>query len=111
MCKINHGCANGSAEHSDNTRCRTCLHNFHPSVVAYNSKHRCRLKIGEAPTMCLSQCVVETELHKENENLPRIVGSPEDMQHAHNYEMKIEHENNTCVIATVTPKKDSRNKK
>ena len=53
--------------------------------------------------MCLSQHAVQNELHKENTNFPRMVGSSEDFQHAHNCEMKIVNESNTDVVATVTP--------
>ena len=58
--------------------------------------------------MCLSQCVVENELHKENINLPRFVGLPEDSHHVHNCEIKTENENNIDVVATVTPTRESR---
>ena len=44
-------------------------------------------------------------------NLPTILVSLEDFQHAHNYEMKIENESNARAAATVTPARDSRNKK
>ena len=44
--------------------------------------------------MCLSQCSVENELHKENINLPRVVSLPEYLKCVHNYEMKIANENN-----------------
>ena len=107
MCAINYGHANGSAEYSDNARCRTCLHHLHSSVITFDSSDRHRLKIGAAPAMCSIQCTVENELHKENSNLPRIVGSPEDLQHAHICEMKIKNEINERVAATATPTRDS----
>ena len=44
-------------------------------------------------------------------NLPRIVGSLEDFQHAHNHETKIENESNAHAAAIVTSARDSRNKK
>ena len=53
--------------------------------------------------MHLIQCAVENEQHKENINLPRVVGLPEDSQHAHNHEMKISNESNADPTATVTP--------
>ena len=59
------------------------------------------MKIGAAPEICLSQCTVENEPHKENINLPRFVGFPEDLKNVHNYEMKIENENNADVVTTV----------
>ena len=59
VCAINHGCANGSAGCSDNTRHRTCLNHFHPSVIMCDSNDQHRLKIGAAPAMCLSQYIVE----------------------------------------------------
>ena len=42
-------------------------------------------------------------------NLPRIVSLPEDLKHAHNYEMKIENENNAQVVARANATRDSRN--
>ena len=111
MCVINHGCANGSVGCSDNARCRMCLHHFYPSVITCDSNDLRQLNIGAAPTVCLSQHAVENELHKENVNLPRIVVSPEDLQHVQKYEMKIANENNADVVATVTLTRESRNKK
>ena len=61
------------------------------------------VEIGVAPTMHLIQCAVENKQHKENINLPRVVGLPEDSQHAHNHEMKISNESNADPTATVTP--------
>ena len=58
--------------------------------------------------MCLRQCEVENELHKEITKLPVFVGSPEDSQHAHKYEMKIENENDTGAAAMATPTRESR---
>ena len=89
----------------------TLLHHFHPSAITWDSNDLHRLKTWTAPTTHLSQCAVENKLHKENKNLPRIVSLPEDLQHVHNYEMKIENENNAHVIATVTLTRDSLNKK
>ena len=43
-------------------------------------------------------------------NLPRIMGLPEDLQHVHNYEMKIANENNTDIAANIIPTRESRNK-
>ena len=40
---------------------------------------------------------------KENINSPRLMGFPEDLQHARNYEMKIENESNADTTVTVTP--------
>ena len=110
MCVINNGYPNGSAEYSNNARHRTCLHHFHPSVITLDSKDRNRLKIRLDPTMCLSWHAVENNLHKENINLPIIMNLLEDLQHTHNFEIKIEKENNTHFVATITPTIDSQNK-
>ena len=37
---------------------------------------------------------------------PRFVVLPEDLQHVHSYEMKIENENITDAAAIVTPKRN-----
>ena len=50
-------------------------------------------------------------MHKENINLSRFVGFPEDLEHVRNHEMKIENKNNTGVASTVTPTRESRKKK
>ena len=74
MCAINYGHANGSTEYSDNARHKMFLNNIYPIVITCESNYRHRFKIELAPIMCLSQCAVENELHKENINLPKIVG-------------------------------------
>ena len=86
---IKYGCENGCVDCSNNVRFKTFLHHLHPSVITFDPNYRHRLKIRASPKMCLSQYAVENDLHKENINLPRFVGLPEDLQHVHNYEMKI----------------------
>ena len=61
--------------------------------------------------MHLSQCSAENELRKENTNLPIFAGSPEDLQHARNYEIKIKNWNEVDTVATATPTTVSRKKK
>ena len=53
-----------------------------------------------------SQHTVENEMRKENMSLPRVVGLPEDLQHAHNYETKIVNESNAGAAAIVTPARE-----
>ena len=50
-------------------------------------------------------------MHKENINLPKIVGLLRYLQHVHNYEIKIVNENIVDIVEIATLTRESRNKK
>ena len=111
MDTISRGYENGRPDFSDarNVRARTCP--FHPSAVLRNSKGKHELKIGTSPAMCLTKFSMENDNFKEEKKLPRILGSTEETQHAHDYENKKNETLNDKTSAMVTPTRDSRNDK
>ena len=101
---INRGYENGNyLGCADVYNIRICIHHFHPSVINFSS-NECALKIGAAPTMCLTQFSLENDIFKEEKTLQRIVGSADDMEHIYNYEMRskpVEIETFPCIVTST----------
>ena len=88
MLALNRGYKKNGMQCPNNKRIRICMHHFHPSVCTCDDNGKCALKIGANPTMHLSQFSMENDACKEDENMFRIAGSPEDHNCTHEYEIK-----------------------
>ena len=107
----NRGYENSCVRYSDNHNVRTCIRRFHSIVIRCDSNDDYELKIGAAPTMCLTKFSIEHESYKEESSSNRIVDSPEDLQCVRNYEMNNNTSKNAIIPSTITPARESRNKK
>ena len=111
MSAINRGYENGNyLGCADIRNIRICIHHFHSSVINVTS-NECTLKIGAAPTMCLTQFSLENDICKEEKTLQRIVGSADDMERIHNYEMRSKPAEIETLPCIVTPTREDRHKK
>ena len=88
MFVINRGLGNNFIDCANDKNVRICILHFHPSVHTCDDNGKHTLKIGSAPTMCLSKFSMENDAHKEDEHMRRIVGSTEDINYVHEYQMK-----------------------
>ena len=87
------------------------MHRFHSSIIICDSNDNSELKIGAAPTMCLSQFSIENESYKEKSSLSRTIGAVEDSQCVKKYEMNNDASKKTTIPSMTTPIHESRNKK
>ena len=108
---INRGYENGNyLGCADIKNIRICIHHFHPSVINVSSNEY-TLKIGAAPTMCLTQFSLENDICKEEKTLQRIVGSADDMERIYNYEMRSKPAEIETFPCIVTPTREDRHNK
>ena len=115
---INKGCKEGECQLLDTYNTRICLHHFYPSVINEEENGKYVLKTGAAPTMYLTKFSMENDNYKENKNLQRIVGTPEDLQCVYDFNSK-HSSNESCKKSSsislnatiVTPTRESRTNK
>ena len=108
---ISRGNTDGVCEHYDCPNIRTFIHHFHPSVIQCDDNGEYILKVGASPTLYLKKFAMDNERFKEETYLQRNVGSTEDIQCIHNYEI-----NDNIILSTpksniVTLTRDIRNNK